>query len=155
MTCVWLAFLGGVMAFPHCVGMCGGFALHFAGGDSRSRWSSLGRQLGWHAGRLTTYAFLGGLAGFWGHRVSLLEWPAVRESAGFLTGAVTILMGLRMLGLPWRLWRGHLPCRGRPARVSRGRLALADVAFRKDVPHGQTAAGPIQTSRKPSCSPSS
>ncbi|MCL2701295.1 MAG: sulfite exporter TauE/SafE family protein [Phycisphaerae bacterium] len=107
MTYIWLALVGGLVAFPHCVGMCGGFALHF--GDPGRRWVSLGRQLGWHAGRLMTYTFLGGLAGFLGHRVSLLDWPAVARSAGYAAGAVTILMGFRILGLPpvWRPWRGR------------------------------------------------
>ena len=55
------AMAAGAAAFAHCLGMCGALALHLSAGAER--WSALGRQLCWHAGRIVTYTFLGSLAG--------------------------------------------------------------------------------------------
>ena len=97
---VWIAFIGGAVSFAHCLGMCGGFALHLAAGQSKV--GTLARQLLWHFGRITTYVFLGALAGFLGNRVSLAQWPWVRDVPGYLAGTVMIVMGLALLGLlPW------------------------------------------------------
>jgi sulfite exporter TauE/SafE len=97
MNYVWLALIGGAAAFPHCLGMCGGFALHLAGGTNRG--SVLIRQLLWHAGRTITYVFLGALAGYFGAMVfSLARWPWTRALAGYIVGIVMILMGLALLG---------------------------------------------------------
>jgi sulfite exporter TauE/SafE len=63
------ALLAGLVGSPHCVGMCGGFAV--ACGDRRSD------LLGWHGGRLTTYAILGLFAGTLGSGLSGLGlWGA-------------------------------------------------------------------------------
>ena len=98
MNYVWLALIGGAAAFPHCLGMCGGFALHLAGGTSRR--AVLVRQLLWHAGRMTTYVFLGALAGYFGALVvSLARWPWAQTLSGYIAGAVLVLMGLILLGL--------------------------------------------------------
>jgi uncharacterized protein len=98
---ICIAFIGGAASFAHCLGMCGGFALHLAAGPSKA--AMLARQLLWHFGRITTYVFLGALAGFLGNRISLAQWPWVRDLPGYLAGAVMIVMGLALLGLlPWR-----------------------------------------------------
>ena len=97
MEFIWLAFVGGAAAFPHCLGMCGGFALHLAGPERRS--VVLARQMFWHLGKTITYAFLGALAGFLGNAVSLAKWPAVRDVPGYVAGAIMVLMGLSVLGL--------------------------------------------------------
>jgi len=118
--------------------MCGGFAVHFADGTrDGGRWAAMGRQLGWHAGRLATYAFLGGLAGFLGRSVSLLDWPTVSRSAGVLAGIVTLLMGLRLLGFPGRLtWRG----RQRSTGVSPMQpLSIEETFAPRPDQHGQDA----------------
>lgn len=100
MDVVWIAFIGGAVSFAHCLGMCGGFALHLAAGQSKV--GTLARQLLWHFGRITTYVFLGALAGFLGNRVSLAQWPWVRDVPGYLAGTVMVAMGLALLGLlPW------------------------------------------------------
>ena len=97
MEFVWMALLGGAAAFPHCLGMCGGFALHLSAGDNKV--TVLVRQILWHAGKITTYVFLGALAGFFGAMVSLARWPAVKDIPGYLAGAIMVLMGLFVLGL--------------------------------------------------------
>jgi len=97
MEYIWMALIGGAAAFPHCMGMCGGFALHLAAGDRKT--TVLMRQLLWHLGRIVTYVFLGALAGFFGSIVSLSKWPAVKDIPGYLAGAIMVLMGLSVLGL--------------------------------------------------------
>jgi uncharacterized protein len=57
MQAILAAALAGLMATPHCAGMCGGFATACA------RPAHPGSLWAWHAGRLTTYAVLGALAG--------------------------------------------------------------------------------------------
>jgi len=64
MNYIWIGLAGGALAFAHCLGMCGGFALHFSRGDKRR--SVLGRQLLWHSGKTFSYVFLGALAAFGG-----------------------------------------------------------------------------------------
>ena len=96
----WLSLALGAMAFPHCLGMCGGFALHLAGGQSRL--AALGRQLFWHAGKMTTYAFLGALAALAG-RAAWGGGEAWQSVFSYVLGAVMAIMGLSMLGvLPHR-----------------------------------------------------
>lgn len=60
----WGAFLAGLVGSPHCIGMCGAFC---TAASSRP-----GGQALWHAGRLTTYAVLGALAGLAGGAVGVL-----------------------------------------------------------------------------------
>lgn len=68
------AFLAGLLGSVHCVGMCGSFAASCARTPS-------GLPL-WHAGRIATYALLGGLAGALGHALPGPAWvPAVAASA--------------------------------------------------------------------------
>lgn len=58
------AFLLGLIgSVTHCVGMCGGVMLLLGRGRPTTGW----RRLALHAGRLTTYAGLGALAGALGH----------------------------------------------------------------------------------------
>jgi sulfite exporter TauE/SafE len=56
-----LIFLAGLAASWHCIGMCGGFACALSGGRRGAQ--ALQRQLLYNAGRVTTYCFLGALAG--------------------------------------------------------------------------------------------
>ena len=96
---VWIGFAGGILAFAHCLGMCGGFALHL----SREREGSrlFAPQFAWHAGRLSTYLFLGALAGFAGHRLHLfiVSHGLWQNLLGYLAAAAMLLAGLSLLGL--------------------------------------------------------
>lgn len=95
---VWLGLIGGAAAFAHCLGMCGGFALHLAQGAERR--TVLARQLLWHAGRISTYVFLGALAGFAGGFLgSLARLGWAQNVLACVTGGIMILMALRLLGL--------------------------------------------------------
>ncbi len=89
---------GGALAFVHCSGMCGGFALHLARGGAFAQ--TLGRQLLWHVGKTCTYVFLGALAGFGGSRLNVVlgvTWAARLLAVG--AGAALVLAGLTLLGM--------------------------------------------------------
>ena len=60
-------FLAGLVGSPHCIGMCGGFASACAGRNA---------GLSWHAGRLSTYALMGAVAGFSGAVIPGPRWVA-------------------------------------------------------------------------------
>lgn len=80
------AFLAGLVGSPHCIGMCGGFAV------------LCGRKLpdtaAWHAGRMTSYAALGALAGAFGSLVPGPSWVAAVVSLGLMAWFAAALAGL-------------------------------------------------------------
>ncbi len=80
------AALAGLVGSPHCMGMCGGFAVACG--------STAGRGAAWHAGRLTTYAALGALAGAFGRVLPGPGWVAALVSAGLLIWFAGALAGL-------------------------------------------------------------
>ena len=67
MTPWWLIMMGGLLGSSHCLGMCGGFAA-IVGMRTKSLAANLREQLIYSSGRLTSYAALGGAAGFLGKR---------------------------------------------------------------------------------------
>lgn len=79
------AALAGLVGSPHCMGMCGGFAVACGGGR---------RGVAWHAGRLTTYAGLGALAGAFGAALPGPGWVAAVVSAALLIWFAAALAGL-------------------------------------------------------------
>ena len=97
----WGALLAGLSGSPHCIGMCGAFC---ATAGSRR-----GGAVLWHAGRLTTYAGLGAVAGAFGAvlpgpawvpqavAVVLLVWFAL-ALAGLVREPRVALPGLGALG---------------------------------------------------------
>lgn len=89
-----LVLLGGLLGSSHCLGMCGGFALTVGLGASHWR-ANLLRQFIYTLGRVSTYMFLGAVAGFAGWR--LTRWPA---------GGVLIQAGLALLAGVWLIWQG-------------------------------------------------
>jgi sulfite exporter TauE/SafE len=102
MTEVWLTFLVGLVGSPHCIGMCGGIvaavAMTSREGTPRSRWLF---QLLYNLGRVTTYAFLGMLAGLFGSSLSLLT---LKTTAGWVFAAANLMVLL--LGLASALRMG-------------------------------------------------
>lgn len=95
---IYIGFLIGLLSFGHCLGMCGAFALHLSRG--RNSLGVMGRQLLWHAGKTTTYVFLGALAGMIGGMAGALgSRPWVMQAIAFATGGIMALVGLGMLGL--------------------------------------------------------
>lgn len=108
---LWLVFLVGLAGgFGHCVGMCGPFvaASSISGGIAapRSPRSAGLFQVGYHAGRLFTYTLLGALLGALGAAgtIEKLAGPAwlvpAQRYLGLIAGALMLLVGLALLGVP-------------------------------------------------------
>jgi hypothetical protein len=101
------ALLTGLAGGIHCIGMCGGFAMAV---HSRR---TPGGLVAYHAGRLTTYAFLGAIAGTVGSGLLSLRWAGVGVATALLFWFCLQLAGVR------------LPT---PMRGSRVHAALAGIA---------------------------
>lgn len=91
-------FAAGVVGSVHCVGMCGGFACALCASRDRSLWR---RQLLYNLGRVTTYVFLGALAGVAGALV--MHQGAVWGSApqrllAVVSGVLLIVIALQFFG---------------------------------------------------------
>ena len=97
----WTAFVLGLGGSLHCVGMCGPLVLALPGGQTRQRFV-VGRLL-YSAGRLTTYAVLGGLFGLLGGAVHLAGW---QQAVSILLGALLLATAAVWFGMP--LLRRHL-----------------------------------------------
>ena len=83
MTAYYLViFAAGFLGSFHCIGMCGGFACAL-GRDPRGGVATIGRHLLYNLGRLTTYCFLGALAGALGHAVSNSPGVCSTARSGF------------------------------------------------------------------------
>lgn len=102
MTEVQMLFLAGLAGSLHCVGMCGGFAC-VIGADARGRAATLRRQLAYNVGRVTTYCFLGALAGYLGLLVvahssdaAIAAW--IQRGFALLSGALLVYVGLQYFG---------------------------------------------------------
>jgi hypothetical protein len=126
-----IALAGGAAAFAHCLGMCGGFVLHLAQGPGRA--AAAGRQALWHLGRVTTYVFLGALAGFLGAGLlSAAGW--VENVLAYVAGGAMVLAGLVMLGL--------LPLVRRKDPAEGGLVAtVAGQLFREPTPGSALGLG--------------
>ncbi len=102
-TLLTLAFVTGFFGgFGHCIGMCGPIAaataLPVRGGGKG--FLSLTPHLITSAGRITTYAFIGGLMGLSGTFVNTAgRLAGIQNLAAVLAGLFMIASGLRITGL--------------------------------------------------------
>ncbi|MDH5589477.1 MAG: sulfite exporter TauE/SafE family protein [Gemmatimonadota bacterium] len=80
------AALAGLAGSPHCIGMCGSFALACGGRISGSA--------AWHAGKILTYATMGAIAGGAGSVVPGPAWVASLLSALLMVWFAAALAGL-------------------------------------------------------------
>lgn len=113
------AFSMGVFGSPHCLGMCGGIVTAFGlsmqhVSDSKKN----GLILTYHLGRLISYSLLGLIASFVG--VTIFQSIMSNSAPRIVLGAVLVLIGLAMLGLPlfnqlekvgMRFWQSLAPIR--------------------------------------------
>jgi hypothetical protein len=78
--------------------MCGPFVLAVAGKD---RWRGLGRQAVYHAGKATTYLFLGLLAGLLGRQIDrhASQIFPVQTVLSWAAAVVLLIIGLQLLGV--------------------------------------------------------
>ena len=108
MTYYLVVFAAGFAGSFHCLGMCGGFACGL-GRDPRGRGATILRHLFYNSGRLTTYCFLGALAGALGQIVCtrqgttflLLDGSldAAERTLAIVAGLLMIAMALQFFGL--------------------------------------------------------
>ena len=129
-----VGLLAGLAASPHCLGMCGGFALHLAQGASPR--AGLARQFAFLLGKAFTYAFLGALVGACGLWIVQSGWmPGARQVLPYAAAGVTILLGLTMLELPLRpklpavRWPGASLVEEHCARMLPARSLLGSFVF--------------------------
>jgi uncharacterized protein len=110
----YLALFAGFAGSFHCIGMCGGFACAL-GRDPSGHGATVLRHLIYNTGRLTTYCFLGGLAGALGQAICTPQGMTVSLVGGSLdsaqrilamvAGVLMIAMALQFFGLLPRLHR--------------------------------------------------
>jgi sulfite exporter TauE/SafE len=102
-----LIFLAGFAGSFHCIGMCGGFACALGIGQVE-RSSAIVRQLLYNLGRLTTYAFIGVLAGSMGQALctsagvtnTVIDGPlsTSQQLLSVASGVLMLLMALQFFG---------------------------------------------------------
>src|SRR5262245_8836836 len=110
MAALLLIFAAGFAGSFHCIGMCGGFACAL-GRDARGGGATVARHLVYNIGRLTTYCFLGGLAGALGQVICTAQGTTVPFMSGSLdTGqrVLAIVAGLLMIAVALQFF-GLLP----------------------------------------------
>ncbi len=108
MTYYLVIFAAGFAGSFHCIGMCGGFACAL-GRDPRGRTATVERHLLYNTGRLTTYCFLGVIAGALGEvwctsqgvAVPVLNGPldTAQRFLAIAAGLLMIAMALQFFGL--------------------------------------------------------
>ena len=102
MTDFWLSFLAGLAGSGHCLGMCGGIiaALTAAAGTAAPS-SRLRLYAAYHAGRITTYALLGMIAGAASQSLLFLDGvkPALHLLFAAANLAVVVLGALTLIGM--------------------------------------------------------
>ena len=86
LSAITAAALAGLVGSPHCVGMCGSFALACGG--------KLNHTAAWHVGKTLTYASLGALAGLAGESVPGPTWIATAVSATLVVWFAAGLAGV-------------------------------------------------------------
>lgn len=137
-----LAMFGaGIASGAHCVGMCGGIVSAFsAGRGARSVKPEWARQLAFNAGRITSYAAAGAVAG---GVVSLGVWLSgalpVQTVLFVLANAMLIFVGLHLAGA------GHALLRVEALRAPLWRKLqpLAARLHPADTPAQSFAAGAV------------
>src|SRR5258705_12774754 len=101
-------FAAGFAGSFHCIGMCGGFACAL-GRDPHGQGATLQRHLLYNLGRLSTYCFLGALAGALGQVIctsqggmTLLSSPldTGQPILAIVAGLLMVAMALQFVGLP-------------------------------------------------------
>src|SRR5262245_14770302 len=110
MAALLVIFAAGFAGSFHCIGMCGGFACAL-GRDARGGGATVWRHLMYNTGRLTTYCFLGGLAGAFGQIICTAQGTTVLALSGPLdTGqrVLAVVAGLLMIAVALQFF-GVLP----------------------------------------------
>jgi uncharacterized protein len=100
MTSYLVLFLAGFAGSFHCVGMCGGLACAL-GRHPHGPGATVARHLLYNSGRLTSYCFLGALAGALGNVIctsgDLAVTPSLDDSINLAQRILAIVAGLLMI----------------------------------------------------------
>lgn len=105
-----LIFVAGIAGSFHCIGMCGGFACALGANTHRTtRIATLERHLLYNSGRLTTYVFMGVLAGVLGQSLAghdVVEGVSTGQRLlAIVAGVLMIVMAFQFFGwlhsIPW------------------------------------------------------
>jgi len=89
---------GFLVGFGHCIGMCGPIVISMV--LSLKEKTNLLPHILYNCGRITTYAFLGGIMGVTGSfTVVTTNIACIQKSVMIFTGLLVIIMGLGMSGL--------------------------------------------------------
>jgi uncharacterized protein len=117
-----LITLAGIAASWHCAAMCGGFACALSPGQRGG--AAARRQLLYNAGRVTTYCFLGALAGALTAGIckaspGALPLEGAQRVLAVVSGLLILLIGAQFLGL--------VPRAARAPMVGFGAQALANA----------------------------
>jgi sulfite exporter TauE/SafE len=126
MTYYLVVFAAGFAGSFHCIGMCGGFACAL-GRDPRGGGATTLRHLAYNTGRLTTYCFLGAVAGALGQMVCTRQGATVMLLSGSVDVAeriLAIVAGLLMIAMGLQFF-GLLQARHRPGAAGFGSSAFA------------------------------
>lgn len=110
MSAYLIIFAAGFAGSFHCIGMCGGFACAL-GRDPQGRSATVLRHLLYNLGRLTTYCFLGTLAGVAGQVICTSQGATVPLLSGSLDigqRILAIVAGLLMIAMALQFF-GMLP----------------------------------------------
>ncbi len=108
-----LLFGAGFLGSFHCMGMCGGFACA-VGRDPRGGGATIARHLLYNTGRLSTYCFMGVLAGMLGQIICTPQGINLSSNSldlgqrilAIAAGLLMIAMALQFFGLVPNLGRG-------------------------------------------------
>jgi uncharacterized protein len=139
MAYYFMLFAAGFAGSFHCVGMCGGFACAL-GHDPHGQVATALRHFLYNTGRLTTYCFLGGLAGALGQVICTSQGTTVSLVGGSLDSAqriLAIVAGLLMIAMALQFF-GLLPRLHRLA-IGFGSSALAASLRSLLAAHGHAA----------------
>ena len=101
MTYYLVIFAAGFLGSFHCIGMCGGFACAL-GRDPRGGAATVQRHLLYNLGRLTTYCFLGALAGALGEVVATSQGamaPPLTAPLDIAQRILSVVAGLLMIAM--------------------------------------------------------
>jgi sulfite exporter TauE/SafE len=125
------SLLVALAASLHCVGMCGGFAAAAvprpaSAGPRAAGTAIAASQALFHAGKLSSYLFLGSLAALLGSGASRLGvWPGRVLAA--IAGALLVSLGLKALGALPAVQRFAAPAGSGPSLWTRAARAWASL----------------------------
>ncbi len=136
-TGMLLALTTGILGgFGHCIGMCGPLIASYAFPARREdgMWRHASAQLLFHAGRITTYSFIGLIMGLTGSFVNIAGSIAgIQNAVALIAGILMILSGLGITGI---IRKAAVPERGNAFFLRASTVILDRGSFGRTFPLG-------------------